>query len=69
MNPSLPQKSLGRMADLNPFGLRVNIKAPNTPARVTKRDARKERAEAQVDYGCVDWFQYHAEADEDKTTH
>jgi hypothetical protein len=68
MNASMPQKSLGRLADLNPFDIRVSI-ASETPPRVTKRDARKERADAETEYGCVDWFQYHLQADEDETRH
>jgi hypothetical protein len=69
MNASMPQKSLGRPAGLNPFDIRVSIEASETPPRVSERDARKERAEAEIEYGCVDWFQYHVETDQGKTTH
>jgi hypothetical protein len=69
MNASMPQKSPGRLADLNPFDIRVSIEATGTPPRVSERDARKERAGAGREYGCVDWFQYHLQADEDKTRH
>jgi hypothetical protein len=69
MNASLSPKSPGRLADLNPFDFSVNIKAPDMPPRVIKPAARKKRAVAQAEHGCVDWFQYYAEAGEDKARH
>jgi hypothetical protein len=67
MNASMPQRSLGRVADLNPFDIRVSMEAFETPPRVSERDARNERTNTQIEYGCVDWFQYHIEACGDKT--
>lgn len=69
MNACMPQKTLGRLADLNPFEIRVCIEASEAPPRVSERDARKQRAEVEVEYGCVDWFRYHLETDEGKATH
>jgi len=69
MNASMPQKSPGPPADLNHFDLRTTVEAFKAPPRVTKRDARKERAAVELEYGCVDWFQYRIQADEDETRH
>jgi hypothetical protein len=70
MNAAMPQKSSGRQAELNPFDIRVSVQAPKAPRQVTSADrraARKDKKEAEC--GCVDWFQYNLQADEDKTTH
>jgi len=69
MNISLPQKSPGRLPDLHPVDRSGNLSTPNAAPQVAKDDARKGKAPAQVGYGCVDWFQYHADAEEDNTAH
>ena len=63
MNASLLQKSPGRLPDVKPFDPKVSM--PKAAPQVAKRDARK----AQVGYGCVDWFQYHVDAEKDNTAH
>lgn len=53
-------KSLGRLADLNPFDIRVTFEAQKPSSRV--RNALWPAPEAGTDsgdvYGCVDWYQY-----------
>jgi hypothetical protein len=63
----MPQISRARVAGLNPVDFGKSVEAPKALPRVTKREARKEWA--AVDYGCVDWYQYHDHAKEDKIKH
>jgi hypothetical protein len=54
MNVASPPRSVGRRAELGPFDLRVTA----TKSRASST-AREARAQADLEFGCVDWFQYH----------
>jgi len=57
MNLANPPGSAERRAELCPTGLRVT--ADITKSRPGSA-AREARAQADLEFGCVDWFQYHA---------
>jgi hypothetical protein len=69
MNTAMTQNTPGRRADLNPFTvgmiLEATAAAPQDIKAVRERMRATER-EADAEYGCVDWYQYHDPADEDK---
>jgi hypothetical protein len=66
---AMPHKTPGRLADLSPFNVVVSAAAPSQTQKVGRRDAGENSLQAAAEYGCVDWYQYQAPADEEKTTH
>lgn len=72
MKAAMWQRSPGRLADLNPFDVSAPVEASQAPMLVgTGRRGlpRKERTEADAEYGCVDWYRYGDRADKDTTLH
>jgi hypothetical protein len=67
MNADTRQSSQGRLADLNPFDIKVMIEtAKPAPCKPAAPWAGRftEKLESEAHFGCVDWYQYHHEADE-----
>lgn len=67
MNVAIAQKTTGRWADLNPFNVGVCVEWPLQVRKADRGDRDNDSPCADAEYGCVDWYQYHDPADEDKT--
>ena len=55
MNVASPLRSAGRRAELGPFRLAGNSYGQQSRPGSTARQAREQ---ADLEFGCVDWFQY-----------
>jgi hypothetical protein len=62
MNVASFLESAARRTELDPFEIRGTA-AATTPC--PGRNTRKGKAQAEAEFGCVDWYQYQARTDED----
>jgi hypothetical protein len=72
MNAAIRQNTPGRRADLNPWNVSATAEAPQTLLQLgnaARGIGRKDGPEASAEFGCVDWYLYHDQEGEDKTTH
>jgi hypothetical protein len=65
MNAVMPHKTPGRLADLNPFNVAVSAAAPPQIRKAGRCDAGENSLQVALEYGCVDWYQYHDPAHEE----
>ena len=59
-------ESAARRAELDPFDLQPTEVATKSPPA---RGVREARAQAEAEFGCVDWYLYNQSMHEVKTRH
>jgi hypothetical protein len=59
MNACMSNTSHGRLAELNPFDIRVTVETKAAPCK--RADGHEKLAsdlKNEAHFGCVDWYQY-----------
>jgi hypothetical protein len=70
MDAAISQKSPARLAELDPFVVTGVVETPQAqPRGKAARGRCDDRTYADAEYGCVDWYQYRDQADDEHTTH
>lgn len=66
MNACKSNTSHGRLADLNPFDIRVAVETKAAPCKrtVAGREKLADDIESDAQFGCVDWYQYPGQREE-----